>query len=222
MGLLVQREFLPENILPEKIRFPKELPYIRNWGIYSSKERIGYLKNVIIAQPYGYLWKNEAEIRLFEDMPISINAITVFSIDETLKNFRIILRYEDFIINLAGTLKKDILRLKVKTGTGESAYSLPWFSNTDIMGNTLIPWFYKPNLKVGDKFQWYLLNPLTHSKDLVKAVVRRASFYYNKKDFVPVMVVSMHYQDMKLEFWIDNDGDPLKVVTPWGWELEME
>lgn len=220
MGLLVQKEFLPQNIPLQKIKFPGELPYIKSWGVYTKSGRKGYLKNEILLQPDGFLWKNEAVIEFLEGISICINGTAVFDIDEKLENFQITLSYEDFIVNLAGTVEGDILRLK--TSKAEKEYILPWASNMDIMNNTMIPWFYIQDLRVGDKFQWYLLNPLTRIKDLVKTVVRRSSFYYNKKDFVPVTVVDMYYQDMRFEFWIDNEGNPLKVATPWGWELEAE
>lgn len=240
MGLLVVKEFLPEKIPPQKIRFPKELPYIKNWGIYTKTGRIGYLQTGFTSEQAGYQWKNKIEIRLRQDSTISINSTTLFDRDEKLQNFHIDLSYEDLVVDIAGAIKKDILKLLVKTNYGEDKprpcaqgrgeYTLPWYTDSDIMGNALIPWFYISSLKVGDKFQWYLLNPLTQRKDLVKAVVKRTTFYYNKstptmytgRQDVPVMVVDVYYEDMKLEFWVDNEGEPLKVVTPWGWELEAE
>lgn len=219
IGLLVKKEFLPINIQPQKIRFPEKLPYIKNWGIHTKTGMIGYLKTEIRFQPTGYLWKNEAEIRLLPDMPLSINSSAVFNKDERLEDFHIFLTYEDLAIDLTGVIREDVLRLLVKTNEGENEYTMPWYIESDIMSNGIIPWFYVSGLKIGDKFHWHILNPLTQTKDLVKAVVKRSSFYYNKNDFVPTMVVDMYYQDIKIEFWIDNKGNPLKVITPWGWEL---
>lgn len=220
MGLLVQKEFLPQNIPLQSIRFPRELPYIKSWDIYAKGGRIGHLKDEILSQPDGYLWKNEVVIRFLQDMPIYINGISEFDTDGRLDNFQIKLSYGDFAVNADGKIEEGMLKLRINNG--ENIYSLPWSSNVDILNNTMIPWFYIKNMRVGDKFQWYILNPLTKTKGLVKTVVRRSSLYYNKSDFVPVIIVDMYYQDMKFEFWVDNECDPIKVVTPWGWELEAE
>lgn len=201
MGFLVVKEFLPVTIPPQKIRFPEKLPYTGSWGVYTKSEKVGYIKYTLTLQDDKYIWKSEALIELF-----SMDSTVVFSKDKKMEDFNIDITYGD------------IIRLKIDKDT----YTLPWPKDADIMGNTMIPWFYMKRLKVGDKFQWQVLNPLTQTKDSVKAVVRRASFYYNKMDFIPVVVVDMYYQDMRFEFWVDSEGEPLKITTPWGWELEAE
>lgn len=233
MGFLVKKEFLAENISAQKIRFPKELPYMGEWGIYDKTDRIGYLKTKFFLLPKRYVWKNRAEIRLLPENTFSVNGTALFNKNRGLRDFYMNLAYQDLTVGITGILKKNILKLKVKTNGRITDYALPCFADADVVNNGIIPWFYISGLKIGNRFNWYIVNPLDKTKDLVKAVVKRESFYYTrispdvasgrgKENFVPVMVVDMYYRDIKLEFWVDNAGNPLKVVTPWGWRLETE
>lgn len=222
MGLLAKREFLPENISPQKIRFPKEMPYIKGWGIYEKTEKIGYLKTKIFQILGGYLWKNKAEIKLLQDTRFSVSGTAFFGKDTSLANFYIYLKYIDYFLNIKGKFKNKFFNIRMESNTGINRYKIPWSIEKDIMNNGIMPWFYFPGLKAGEKFQWHMINPLTSKEDLVKAVVKRVSFYYNKRSFVPVMVVSVRYRDMNLEFWVDSEGNPLKIITPWGFVLESE
>lgn len=222
MGLLVHKEFIPENILPQKISFPEELPSIKNWGIYTKTGRLGFLEMKITEVEAGYLWENRMEISLLEANSVSVYSTAGFTRYKALKDFNVSLAYGEMAMDLVGVVSGDSLKLKVKTNGSEKEYKLPWFVQSDIMSNGIIPWFYISDLKVGDKFKWHLFNPLTQKRDLVIGVVRRSSFYYNKKDFSPVVVVDIYYDDMRTEFWVDAEGNPLKIITPWGWELEAE
>lgn len=222
MSLLIIKEFVPIKVPPQEIRFPKEMPYIKNWGIYTKARKIGYLKTELNLKANEYLWENDVILELLPDNPFSVKSTAVFSNDRRLKDFHICLAYENLIADLNGVVKENALNLLVKTNKDKTEYTLPWYADNDIMSNGILPWFYISGLKSGDKFQWHILNPLTRKKDLIEVVVKRTSFYYYRNNFEPVMVADMYYQDMKIEFWVDNKGDTLKVITPWGWELEAE
>lgn len=222
MVLLLVREFVPKNIPLQNVRFPEKLPYKRDWGIYSDSERAGGILSELTLFPAGYLWKNEAELEFFKYNIIKIKSNIIFNENKELDNFAIDINYDDIDINLKGTVKNKSLEILLKSGRELNKYEIPWLKDADVMGNGIFPLVYLPGIKAGERFKWYVLNPLTRTKGLVKAIVKRSSFYFLKNDFVPVFIVDVYFQDMKTEFWIDEKGEPLKVVTPWGWEVRAE
>lgn len=219
MGLLVKKEFLPQSIPSQRMWLPKVLPYIAKWGIYSKADKIGYLKTKVLSTPFGYIWENISKIKLFSEDSVLIRGTGFFDKNEKFKDFYISLRRKDSKINMEAKVKGKFLKIILNK---KEQHLLPWIANTDVVNNGMFPWFYFSELKVGNKFKWYIINPLTRTRDLVKAIVNRETFYYNRADFIPVTVVDLFYQDTRLEFWIDDAGNPMKVITPWGWTLEAE
>ena len=237
MGLLVSEKFLPATISPLEIRFPEKLPHTENWGIYTNGERIGYTKIEFQEYPLGgYVWEGTTKVEMpfflveswslpgvgEEKIPISIRSSILFDSTARLKDFDMEILFYDLAINIKGQIVNDMLMLLYKTGGKEAKYTLFWTGNSEIINNGLFPWFYRTRLRVGDKFQWRVFNPLTQSMELVKAVVQRSTLYYHKEDFLSVLVVTVWYQNTKMEFWVDENGNPLKIHTPWGWELIAE
>lgn len=147
-----------------------------------------------------------SQISLPKDLSYS-REWSIYSNNEKVGSFRI-------------NMGKRYLKMNLRYGDMDFDYSLPQTSLvlTDIIDNGIIPWFYLSGLRVGDKFQWYQVNPITNLRALVKIIVTRSSFYHDR----PVVVIDVYYQDIKLELWADNDGNPLKAVTPWGLEIRAE
>lgn len=114
-------------------------------------------------------------------------------IGETRIDFNLSLIYDDMCINLVGGYENNLLNVKTQIGDFRKEYTLP-------LNKTVL---FSDNLPV-------------------KMQLKRVSFIYNKAELVPVRVVDVCYRDMKIECWMDNHSIPLKVVTPWGWELRAE
>jgi hypothetical protein len=222
MGFLFYKEFLPKNISSKIINIPGKFPYKCCWSVYSNEKKIGFFETDFGFGADGYVWKNFAEIKFLQDVDIVLNAIAFLDEERRLNNFKINLAYNAKVFNIDGIILDDMLKVSFKNEADELRYTIPWKGNLGMMDAGVVPLVFMPNLKVGEKFNWYLFNPLTRSKELVKAVVRRSSFYYNKKDFIPVVILDMYYQNMHINFWIDNEGNPLKIETPYGWELRIE
>lgn len=225
MGLLASRELLPITISPLETISREIIPYKQNWGIYSKGEKIGCssLKfREYSSEEGGYLMESDTELKMSivqDKVPVSIKSYIQFNNEMNLRNFKMEMLLGDIEMNIDGEASGNTLIL---INDSKNRLTLPWSCDNNIASNGLLPWFYKPNLKTGDKFQWKVFNPLSQRNELVKAEAERSTFIYQKGDFVNVSVVILKYQNLKIEFWVDKDGNLLKAYTPWGWELLAE
>lgn len=226
MGLLIVKERLPVVISPIATIFQEKLPYTENWGIYAKDARIGNFKVKLQEDNKDrYLLESELNIKVpiaSEKIPISINSLIQFNNSAKLRHFNLEMLSDNYAINIEGNIQGTTLTLLNKNDISEKKYTLPWAEDIDTIGSGFLPFFYRQKLKVGDSFRWKTFNPLTQKKELVKANVERSTFTYRKGNFVNVLVVMINYANLNTEFWIDKNGYPVKIFTPWGWELINE
>ena len=120
-------------------------------------------------------------------------------------------------ISISGKVEDSILKLIRIIGEEEVKFNLPLTSSTDILFNNFFPVFFIKDLEVGNRFKWNILNPITQTKKSIVAYVERSTLLYYKNKFETVYVVNLQYQAVDFELWINREGKPLKVTTPWGW-----
>ncbi len=225
MGVLAGRAYFSRTIQSLQIRFPEQLPYHKGWGVYRDGERIGQLSNHLGKNASGYLWENDVELTISvaqEEIDVAINGEAVFSQERKLDHFSAGIVFGGYRFKISGLVEGDALTLIVEKDNDKRRYTIPWRGDRDILGNGLLPWFYRSGLKEGDRFSWQVLNPLTQRKELAEALVQKSAIVYHKNRFVNLVIVVVKYQGLEIEFWVDEEGCPVKVKTPWGWELVEE
>lgn len=237
MALLINKEYLPKYIVPQTINLPDKFPYEARWGIYPTTKTRGNIKAGKLGvftlkfskRTGGYILDSNADIKLFGESRLIVDSTTLLDNNKNLTDLQIVLKYENILLNVKAVITEDgKLKVILRNNEKEMIYSVPW-DNSGIINSGLFPMVFKSGLKAGDRFNWPIINPVTQTREIAKAVVTRTTFYYNalkpyvlNRDFVPVSVLDVQYSDMNFEFWIGEDGIPLKISTPWGWELVAE
>lgn len=222
MGLLISKEFLPKTIKPINADFSVNTPYIRRWHIYSDNIKLGFLKINIYRFRNEFILKNIIRVKRYNEINIHIRNAAKFDLDKKLNSFSSRIDYNDISVYLKGAISGSFLNLHVYENENSKEYQVPWDSGLRILDNGLIPFTFIKNIDIGDKFNWYFLNPLNKTNQLVTGVVTRSSFLYYKKDFVPVFIVELKYGDINTEFWLNKNGEPLKIQTPWRWSFVLD
>lgn len=225
MGLLTVQEFIPHNICSPQQIFPKELPFLKTWSIYTENKIIGHYKSSLDMVNDIYIWKNYVELDFpfqEKEIPLTIESEADFNKKEVLQEFIIEFQIDEFNADIQGKIVNDILLVNSTIAGKKHKLILPWKQGTNVMSNGLLPWITSTDLRPGERLSWELFNPLTNQKEKVTAFVERNTVLFLNNRFVNAFIVKMNYHDITIDFWIDEAGFPVKVHTPWGWNLVAE
>lgn len=219
MALLVNREFFPNTIMQAGGTFPSELPFDIKWSVYNREEDIGYLHTKIYEEQSKYYLENKAEINIAGNIDTRVYNIVEFDNNKIMEEFSLQFEHDDISAVLDAKRVNDKLEFVFEKDGKKDVFEIKWRDEADLMSSVFIPWVYNPGLKVGDRYEQYVFNPITRNLESIKTIAERETIAYIGNDFRNVIVLNMIYNDIIIEVWVNNEGEPVKIITPWGWEF---
>lgn len=220
MLALAVREYLPKTIQPIKIAYSNKLPYKQQWNIYMQGRYIGFTK-VDIKEFSPSEFKVEIDAKVDDSiMPALIKGVIFLDQAFNLKTFHVNAESDSYLFGAEGEVLNGKLELTAINQNRETRITIPWILKDELIKTAVFPWFHKENLKIGDKYNIQLFNPLTQQSEILRVKVERSTFVYRKGKFVDVFVLKLKQNNFDIECWVDNKGNLAKIYTPFGWEFE--
>ncbi len=226
MGLLIQKDLLSQWLPERSFNYARLIPpdvLLRDqWmGIYYRNNKIGYSHTIVRAEKEdrgeGYIVENST----FFALPLLgkkqfINFRTFADINNLylLKSFRASLSSSGYSYRVMGT-HLDGDRYDLIIDTGEEVHIERRIPPDLIFANILLPFKYIENLKPPASIVASVLNPLSlEAEKIVLTAVSTERIKINNMEIETVLVDITNQQKLQARAWIDNEGNVVKVKTP--------
>jgi hypothetical protein len=233
MGLLVERDVLPQWLsnqvdlesVAKSVREPESV----RWAVLNGEERIGTARTGWRPQPDAwaefYSEIDLKEVPFFSPLlaPLLTGGLkwqSGFHVepDGNLHHFdiQLFLGDEKPWMTVRGKREDDVMRVQIKSGTTFTREEKFYYEPRSLLTASLTPFDRLPNLKVGQKWQYRVLNPLLQSADVVRCEVASEQVITWRGDPAPTYLVEQHYGQIRTRCWVARDGMVIRQEVPLG------
>lgn len=233
MGLLLERDVVPHwwsGNLPsfKTIAARDQPPQPVRWAILQEDRRIGWAESAWQHDPNGT--KLDSHVSL-KELPLvsslglggssgEIRWDSTFRVDTTgnLDSFEILvyLQPDRPSVTVRGARTDDVVNVVFRAGNLMHREQFFYEPHT-VLTSSLTPLDKLPNLKVGQTWQWRVMNPLRRTPELVRCSVVREQVLTWKGNPVPTRLVEQRYGGIVAHCWVAHDGTVLRQEVPLGW-----
>jgi len=142
----------------------------------------------------------------------------------TLERFRMKVAMGKLRVDVEGTREHDVLNVLFRSGGFQHREQL-YCPEDGLVGSSLAPMDRLPNLRVGQRWQYRVVNPLRRTSERVECAVVGEQVITWRGQPVPTKVIEQSYGHFKAKCWVADDGRVLRQELPLGMEpivLELE
>ncbi len=129
-----------------------------------------------------------------------------------------------FRVDVRGTRTGDVLDVVFRSGGFQYREQL-YCPQDGMVGSSLTPFDRLPNLRLGQRWSYRVVNPLRRTSERVECVVVKEQVITWRGQPVPTTVIEQSYGHFRAKCWVAADGRVLRQELPLGMEpivLELE
>lgn len=232
MSLLVRRDLVTQWQLDQQLDLRSiaksdQLPDPVQWAVLHADTRIGTAQTEWRARASGWCeYRNQVELRqvpmqfpalgLFFSDGLSWRSSFLVSPEGHLDNFDIqVLMGDVTVMSVQGRLVAETMRVKFKSGTLVHEESFAYEPHS-FMTSSLSPMNNLPNLSVGQKWNYRVMNPIRHATETVRCEVTHEKVITWRREPTPTYVVEQTYGQLRAHCWVARDGTVLRQEVPFG------